>query len=297
LSFDLQRYLKARKNLIDRELERLLPPGDRHPKKIHQAVRYSVFAGGKRLRPILLMAGYETFKDDYRRCLPFACALEMLHTYSLIHDDLPAMDDDDFRRGSPTSHKVFGESTAILAGDALQAEAFGLMARAGLESGFPAKNVLGVISEMASASGLAGMITGQALDMETQGKKYTEADLEFIHRHKTSALIRASIVMGARLAGAREKQIKALAEFGERIGLAFQVADDILDMKGGKQFGKPRGSDKRKKKATYTDLFGLNKSEQRSRELVSEALHYIDVFSARARPLREIAKFLIERTY
>jgi len=297
LSFDLQRYLKARKALIDRELDRLLPPQNRYPEKIHQAVRYSIFAGGKRLRPILLLAGYQTFKDDFRRCLPFACALEMLHTYSLIHDDLPAMDDDDFRRGSPTSHKVFGESIAILAGDALQAEAFALLATAGFESGFPAKTVLKVIADLAQASGLSGMITGQALDMETQGKKYTEKDLEFIHRHKTSALIRASIVMGARLAGAREKQIQALSGFGERVGLAFQVADDILDLKGGKAFGKPRGSDKRKRKATYTDLFGLKKAEQRSRELVAEALKFIEDFSDRARPLREIAKFLIERTY
>ena len=297
MSFELQRYLKARKNLIDRELDRLLPPQDRYPEKIHRAVRYSVFAGGKRLRPILLLAGYQTFKDDFRLCLPFACALEMLHTYSLIRDDLPAMDDDDFRRGNPASHKVFGESIAILAGDALQTEAFGLLAGAGLESGFPAKTVLKVIADLARASGLSGMITGQVLDMETQGKKYTEKNLEFIHRHKTSALIRASIVMGARLAGASEKQISALSGFGERIGLAFQVADDILDLKGGKRFGKPRGSDQRKKKATYTDLFGLKKAGQRSQELVAEALKFMEDFPDRARPLREMAKFLIERTY
>jgi geranylgeranyl diphosphate synthase type II len=297
LSFELERYLKARKNLIDRELDKQLPPKDRYPEKIHRAVRYSLFAGGKRLRPILLLAGYETFKDDFKRCLPFAAALEMLHTYSLIHDDLPAMDDDDFRRGNPTSHKVFGEPIAILAGDALQTEAFGLMAREGLKSGFPPQTVLRLIAELAEASGLSGMVTGQALDMETQGRKYTEQDLEFIHRHKTSALIRASIVMGARLAGADKKSVKALSEFGERIGLAFQIADDLLDLQGGKQFGKPRGSDKRKKKATYTALFGLKQSEQRSRELVSGALKLIGGFSERARPLREIARFLIERKY
>jgi geranylgeranyl diphosphate synthase, type II len=297
LSFDLARYLKSRKNLIDRELDRLLPPADRHPKTINQAVRYSVFAGGKRLRPILLLAGYEAFKPDYRRCLPFACGLEMIHTYSLIHDDLPAMDDDDLRRGKPTSHKVFGEPVAILAGDGLQAEAFGLMARAGIASGFPAKTVLKVIFDLADASGLSGMVAGQALDMETQGKHYTEADLVFIHLHKTSALIRASVVMGARLAGAKPKDLKALSEFGARVGLAFQIADDILDFKGGKGFGKKRGSDKRKKKATYIDLFGLKSAEERSRGLVEQALESISYLSGRARPLREIAVFLIKRTY
>ena len=297
MSFDLPTYLKDRKNLIDAGLDKYLPSGNQYPQKIHKAVRYSVFAGGKRLRPILLLAAYELFRHDFKRALPFACALEMLHTYSLVHDDLPAMDDDDFRRGIPTSHRVFGESTAILAGDALQAEAFRLMASAGLQSRFNPKTVLQVIIELAEGAGLSGMVTGQSVDMETQGKTFKEKDIEFIHRHKTSALIRASVVMGARLAGAKPKAIKALSGFGEHIGIAFQIADDILDTKGGKNFGKPAGSDRKKKKATYIGLFGLKKSKERAEELIAEALAMIDDFGSCAGPLRQIARFLIEREY
>jgi len=297
LSLDLQKYLEARKTLINDALNQYLPDENQYPEKIHQAVRYSVFGGGKRLRPILLLAGYEVFRDDFARALPFAAAIEMLHTYSLIHDDLPAMDNDDLRRGKPTSHKLFGESIAILAGDALQAEAFALMAQAGSESGFTAQIVLRAIWDLASAAGLSGMVSGQAMDMETQGKPYAEKDLEFIHLHKSAALIRASVVIGGRLGGAEKNFLNALSGFGEKIGLAFQVMDDILDLKGGENFGKTPGSDKILKKATYVNLFGLKKSEQKARSLIDQAAEFIKGFSDRAEPLRKIAAWIVDREF
>lgn len=295
MSFELQSYLKERKNLVEAGLQKYLPTEAGNFPKIHQAVRYSVFAGGKRLRPILLLAGYEFFRDDFERAVPFACAVEMLHTYSLIHDDLPAMDDDAFRRGMPTSHKAFGEAMAILAGDALQAEAFGLMARAGLESGFAPGIILQVILELAGGAGLSGMVAGQAADMELQGGSCSEKDLEFIHRHKTSALIRASVVMGARLAEADEDSLRALSAFGERIGLAFQIADDILDAESGKKSGKAAGSDQRKAKATYIALFGLKNSKERAEALIVDALQAVRHLGPRAEPLRALARFIVSR--
>jgi len=297
LSFDLAGYLAERKKIIEQALDHYLPSENTYPEKIHQAVRYSVFAGGKRIRPILMLASYEIFRSDYERVLAFACALEMIHTYSLIHDDLPAMDDDDFRRGKPTSHKVFGEATAILAGDALQAEAFRLMAEAGIKEGLEPGRVIWAIYELANSAGLSGLVSGQIMDLEKQGKKYTEKELEFIHRHKTASLIRASIKIGAILAGAEKKEIKALEEFGERIGLAFQIMDDILDIVGGEKLGKPIGSDQKKQKATYPALLGLNKSEERAKALVEQALEFLEDFKEKAEPLRSIARFLIEREY
>ncbi len=297
MSFDLAGYLAERKKIIEQALDRYLPPENTYPEKIHQAVRYSVFAGGKRIRPILMLASYEIFRSDYERVLAFACALEMIHTYSLIHDDLPAMDDDDFRRGKPTSHKVFGEATAILAGDALQAEAFRLMAEAGIKEGLEPERVIWAIYELANSAGLSGLVSGQIMDLEKQGKKYTEKELEFIHRHKTASLIRASIKIGAILAGAEKKEIKALEEFGERIGLAFQIMDDILDIVGGEKLGKPIGSDQKKQKATYPALLGLNKSEERAKALVEQAFKFLEDFEEKAEPLRAIARFLIEREY
>jgi len=296
LNFELQAYLQERKRLIDQSLDQYLPAEDRLPPKLSKAVRYSVLAGGKRIRPILLLAAYEVWKDDYLRALPFACALEMVHAYSLIHDDLPAMDDDDFRRGKPTSHKAFGEAMAILAGDALQAEAFGLMARAGRES-FTPQQSLAAIRELADGAGLNGMAAGQAMDMETQGRQFGSEELEFIHSRKTGALIRAAVKVGAILAGADEKSLRTFSEFGGRVGLAFQVADDVLDAVGGEKSGKAGGSDARKKKATYVGLFGLKQSQDRAKTLVSESIELIKEYGTRAEPLRQIARFLAEREY
>ncbi len=297
MSFELQEYLQSRKQLIDQALDQYLPSAERYPEKIHQAVRYSVFSGGKRLRPILLLASYELFKPDFHPALPFACALEMIHTYSLIHDDLPSMDDDDFRRGKPTSHKVFGEAIAILAGDALQTEAFSLMAREGMKSGIEPERILRAIFELAESAGLNGMVSGQVMDLEKQGRDYSLEELEFIHRHKTGALIRASVKIGGILAGAGEEDLTALGEFGERIGLAFQIMDDILDLKGDERLGKPLGSDLKKEKATYPALLGLNKSEEQAKSLVAEAVKFLERFGERGEVLCSLARFLVEREY
>lgn len=297
MSLELKNYLENRKKLIDDGLERFLPSADSYPEKIHQAVRYSVFAGGKRIRPILLLASYELFKKDIKPALGFACGLEMIHTYSLIHDDLPSMDNDDFRRGKPTCHKVFGEAVAILAGDALLTYAFGLMAEAGLKSKLSSELVLKVIFEIAHSAGLGGMISGQALDIEKQGRGFDEKELEFIHSHKTGALIRAGVVSGALLGKAQEREIKALSEFGARVGLAFQIVDDILDVKGGEDLGKPRGRDQRQEKATYPKLIGLNKSEKRAEKLIKDAVTYLEIFGKEARVLKELAGYLIARSY
>jgi len=296
LSIELDQYFKARRELIEKSLDQFLPSEQTYPEKIHQAIRYSLFGGGKRIRPILLLAGYEIFRDDLERAMPFACALEMIHNYSLIHDDLPAMDDDDFRRGKPTCHKMFGEATAILAGDALLTEAFGLMARAGLEMGSDQVG-LKAIQELGQAAGLSGIITGQELDLEKQGQVYNEQDLEYISRHKTAALIRASVKVGGILGGAGESELTALSEFGERIGRAFQIVDDVLDFQVGDRDRKGSESDARKKKATYPALLGLSQSRELAKRLSREALKCLEIFSDRAEPLRKIAGWLVAREY
>ncbi len=296
MSIELESYFKARQDLIEKELDQSLPSEKAYPEKIHQAIRYSLFSGGKRVRPILLLAGFEVLRDDLERALPFACAIEMIHNYSLIHDDLPAMDDDDFRRGKPTCHKVFGEATAILAGDALLTEAFGLMAKTGLERGM-GMTALRAIREVAEASGLAGIITGQELDLDKQGQTYDEQDLLFINQHKTAALIRAAVVAGGILGEAGEKELDALSGFAEKIGIAFQIVDDLLDFQTGDGGRKGEGSDARKKKATYPGLIGLNRSKEIAERLSREAINCLEIFPERAEPLRKIAGWLVSRGY
>lgn len=296
MSINLDNYLRDRRELIERYLDKVLPSESRYPEKLHQALRYSVFSGGKRIRPILLLGSYEIFRDDIEKALPFACALEMIHCYSLIHDDLPAMDDDDFRRGKATCHKVFGEATAILAGDALLTEAFGLMARSGLEFGFGEK-CLEAIQEFANAAGLNGIIAGQEVDLEKQGMRYDDRDLEFISRRKTGALIKASVLVGGMLGGASESELTALSEFGLRVGLAFQIKDDILDFGGVDKGDIVQNSDARKSKATYPGFFGLNQSMALARKYSEEAREYLSIFSERADALRQIAEWLVCREY
>ena len=265
---DLKDYLKKRCQLVDRALERFLPEGGELPASLHGSMRYSVFAGGKRVRPVLLLAACEAVGGEVEPALPAACAMEMIHTYSLIHDDLPAMDDDDFRRGNPTNHKVYGEATAILAGDALLTEAFILLSRS--EDAGDASARLRVIHEIARAAGSRGMVGGQVVDMESEGKGAIDlAILSYIHTHKTGALIRASVRAGAILGGAKEQGLEALTRYGDAIGLAFQIADDILDVEGTtEQLGKDAGSDQARGKATYPALVGLDASKQRAQELV-----------------------------
>src|SRR5512136_877011 len=226
---DLKKYLKERCTLVDEALGRYLPSEDDLPRSLHKSMRYSVFAGGKRVRPILLLAACEAAGGDIGMAMPAACAMEMIHTYSLIHDDLPAMDDDDFRRGNPTNHKVFGEAIAILAGDALLTEAFVLMSNPEYARSGDAERVLPVIREIAHCAGSHGMVGGQVVDMESEGKNDIDlATVLYIHTHKTGALIKAAVKAGALLGGADEAGLNAMTKYGEAIGLAFQIADDIL---------------------------------------------------------------------
>ncbi|MBI3625340.1 MAG: polyprenyl synthetase family protein [Candidatus Rokubacteria bacterium] len=287
MSFDLDRYLADRRRAVDEALERYLPAKDAPPATVHEAMRYSVFAGGKRLRPILVIAGAEAVGGTMERVLPTACAFELIHTYSLIHDDLPAMDDDDYRRGRLTNHKVFGEAIAILAGDALLTLAFALLAEhASLE----------VMKEVSRAAGTFGMIGGQVADIQSEGKSVDAETLEYIHRHKTAALIRCALRSGALLAGAAPSALRAISEAGSHLGLAFQIVDDILDVEGSLEaLGKTAGSDRRKKKVTYPDHFGLEASRLKAKSLIEDAKAALAPLGPRAEPIWALADFIFQR--
>jgi geranylgeranyl diphosphate synthase type II len=294
---DLKAYLRERTALIDAALDRWLPRIDVLPPRLHQAMRYSVFAGGKRLRPVLIIAACEAVGGRPERILPAACAMEMIHTYSLIHDDLPAMDDDDFRRGRPTNHKVFGEANAILAGDALLTEAFRLLADAEANRGVDPAVSLRVIETIARCAGSQGMIGGQVVDMESEGAPVDFATLQYIHTRKTGALFLASIQAGAWLGGGSDGQVAALTRYGEMAGLAFQIADDILDIVGDQQeLGKDVGSDQARGKATYPALLGLSEARRRAEELRDLAIAALEPLGAAAEPLRAIARYIVDRT-
>ncbi|MBC9784893.1 polyprenyl synthetase family protein [Heliobacterium chlorum] len=281
---------------VDEALGRYLPSEETYPAVIHKAMRYSIFAGGKRLRPILVLAGCRAVGGDEEKVLSAACALEMIHTYSLIHDDLPAMDDDDLRRGMPTNHKVFGEATAVLAGDALLTRAFGLVAEEALREGHEPARVLQVIAELAEASGTMGMIGGQVVDMESENRQIDLSTMEYIHRHKTGALIRSSLRIGAILGGGTDEEIRALSEYGDYLGLAFQITDDLLDIQGDQEkIGKPVGSDEKNNKATYPSLLGIEKAQEEACRVVQAAQESLQMFEEKADILRELAKFLLVR--
>ena len=289
-------YLAERRALVDEALDGFLPPQQTYPAVIFEAARYSLFAGGKRLRPILCLAAAEAVGGQIHTVLPAACALEMIHTYSLIHDDLPAMDDDDFRRGRPTSHKVFGEGIAVLAGDALLTEAFALLTDRGRLPGIPPERLLDVGSEIAAAAGYLGMVGGQVLDILSEGKQVDLETLQAIHRRKTGALIRVSLRAGAILAGVAPEALAALTGYGERIGLAFQIADDILNVEGDRALlGKGTGSDAARGKVTFPALLGLAASRLRAEALILEALGALAGFDGRAEPLRGIARYVLAR--
>lgn len=297
MPFDLHDYLRERAALVDAALDRYLPGEDLLPAVLHQAMRYSVFAGGKRLRPILVMAACEAVGGAPERVLHAACAMEMIHTYSLIHDDLPAMDDDDFRRGRPTNHKVYGEANAILAGDALLTEAFRLLADPAANRDCAPAVVLRVIETVARCAGSQGMVGGQVVDMEAEGKPIDYATLQYIHTRKTGALFLASIQAGAWLGGGSDDQLAALTRYGETAGLAFQIADDILDIIGDQAvLGKDVGSDQARGKATYPALLGLSEARRRAEELRDLALTALDPLDASAEPLRALARYIVDRT-
>ena len=303
---DIKRYLQKKKEIVDSALEKYFPnrpdsAGEEvFPTSLHKAIRYSLFAGGKRIRPILSMAAFEAVGGKGDGILPFACALEMIHTYSLIHDDLPGLDNDDYRRGKPTCHKVFGEAIGILAGDGLLTEAFKLMTSQSVQG--PSFRdggwVLDVIHEVAQAAGIFGMVGGQVLDIESEGKEVDLPTLQYIHTHKTGALILVSVRVGAKLGGANEETLKAFTRYGERIGLAFQIADDILNVEGkAALLGKKTGSDLSRGKATYPSLLGVEDSKRRARELVEFAVDAIHSFGPDAEQLRKIAWFILSREY
>jgi geranylgeranyl diphosphate synthase type II len=279
--------------LVDAALERLLPAEDAPPPSIHKAMRYSIFAGGKRVRPILCLEAARIFTAQLDPILPVACSLEFIHTYSLIHDDLPALDNDDLRRGKPTSHKMFGEAIAILTGDALLTLAFEVLATAPLD----AARRVAVLAEIARAAGTQnGMVGGQVADLEAESKKATPETLEYIHRSKTAALIRASVVSGAIAGGAASEDVERLRRFGENIGWAFQVVDDILDVEeSSAALGKTAGKDQAQNKATYPALFGLERSHAFAKELAAKALAEIESYGAKAANLRALAEFLVLR--
>jgi geranylgeranyl diphosphate synthase type II len=294
---DLKSYLGQRLDLVDLALDQHLPSADALPVSLHEAMRYSIFAGGKRIRPILMMAACEAVGGRAEQVLPAACAIEMIHTYSLIHDDLPAMDDDDFRRGRPTNHKVYGEATAILAGDALLTEAFILLSN---PAGFPdcsSDVVRKVICLLSRAAGSQGMVGGQVVDMESEGMKIDFPTLEYIHTRKTGALLLAAVQCGGLIGGADEAAYQHLSRYGEAAGLAFQVADDILDIVGDQQqLGKDVGSDQARGKATFPALLGLEEARQKAIELKNMAEEALQPLGQAANPLAEIARYIVDRS-
>ena len=294
--FNLKAYLSGHQRRIDRALNAALPPATRKPATIHKAMRYSLFAGGaKRLRPVLCLAAAEACGGSLEEALPLACAVECVHTYSLIHDDLPAMDNDDLRRGQPTCHKVFGEGMAILAGDALLTFAFEMAARA---NAWPRYGTRALVEELAVTSGSLKLIAGQVADLEGEGKRVTVNQLRFIHECKTAALLTTAIRFGAMSANATTARLQALTAFGHALGLAFQVIDDILDVtQTSEKLGKSAGKDVAAQKATYPALLGLEGARNEARRLTAEAHAALQPFGRKADALRALADHLLQRDY
>ncbi|HUN58034.1 MAG TPA: farnesyl diphosphate synthase [Candidatus Binataceae bacterium] len=294
--FVLERYLKDRAALVERELQYLVAAPEGPSSRLFEAMRYSLLAGGKRLRPILALAACESVGGSLEAALSFGCAVEMIHTYSLIHDDLPCMDDDDLRRGRLTNHKVYGEAIATLAGDGLLTDAFKVLARNSLSARVPASALIETVAELADAAGSAGMVGGQVIDLLGEGRDLTLSELEVLHGKKTGALFVASVCGGARLGGAVQAQISALREYARKLGLAFQVADDLLDVEASaEQIGKRTQKDQARGKATYPSLIGVEGSRAMARDLAARALDALASFDRRAEPLRALASYAVER--
>lgn len=290
---NLTEYLRRQSEIVDEALERLLPGASESPAVVHEAIRYSTLNGGKRIRPILALAASDAVGGKVEATLPAACAIECIHSFSLIHDDLPCMDNDDFRRGRPTTHRAFDEATALLAADGLIALAFEIVAGT---PGVPASVVVEVSRLIARATGTRGMVGGQILDMQAQGRDVDLSEVEEIHRRKTGALLETAVVIGGMLGGGSEEQVSALSRYGRKIGLAFQIADDILDLQGDpEKLGKTVGSDLRMQKSTYPSIIGIEKSRQMAEDAIDDALAALTIFDERADPLRHIARYIIER--
>lgn len=292
---DLIPYLKEQQKAVDAALNAFLPKATERPKTVHQAMRYSIFAGGKRLRPILTLAAAEACGGQKASALPSACAVEVMHTYSLVHDDLPCMDDDDLRRGRPTSHKVYGEGMAVLTGDALLTEAFTILAQTPQTKRYPFREIM---LEFSVCGGSKKLIGGQVLDLEGEGENLTKAQLIRIHENKTAALLTTSLRLGGMTANATPRQLRALTDFGYNLGLAFQVIDDILDItQSTEKLGKTAGKDAAVDKATYPSIMGLEKSKTEARRLTKKSLDALSIFGKKARRLEQIAHYLLDREF
>jgi len=292
-AFDLADFLTARTDAVNRALDHFIPSEKTKPATIHKAMRYSLFAGGKRMRPAVLLAAAQACGGSEKDAMPLACAVECIHTYSLIHDDLPAMDNDDFRRGKPTNHKVFGEGIAVLAGDALLTQAFEIAA---LCKKFPRYPHDKIILEIARASGSLQLVGGQVADLEGENKKLSVPELRYIHERKTSALLCCSVRLGGMSANCTAAQLKALTDFGYNVGLAFQVIDDILDVtQTSEQLGKTAGKDVAVQKATYPSIVGLEKSRKIAEQLTGKAFAALKIFKGKAVALEALAEYLLKR--
>jgi geranylgeranyl diphosphate synthase type II len=290
---DVQTYLTNRSEAVNKALDKFLPSASVKPQTIHKAMRYSLFAGGKRMRPALCLAAAEACQGEEREAMPLACAVECIHTYSLIHDDLPAMDNDDFRRGKPTNHKVFGEGIAVLAGDALLTQAFEIAAQC---RAWPRYSHQTIILEISRAAGSLELIAGQVADLESEGKKISAKELQYIHERKTSALLCCAVRLGGMSANCTSGQLRALTDFGYNVGLAFQVIDDILDItQSSEQLGKTAGKDTAAQKATYPAIVGLERSRSIARELTDRAFKALLPFRGRASSLEMLATYLLDR--
>jgi geranylgeranyl diphosphate synthase, type II len=291
--FDLKEFMSRCTEEVNEALDSFLPRATTRPATIHRAMRYSLFAGGKRMRPALCLAAVEACGGSFAEAMPLACAVECIHTYSLIHDDLPSMDNDDFRRGKPTNHKVFGEGIAILAGDALLTQAFEIAAQA---RGWPRYPHRQLILELAKAGGSLQLIAGQVADLEAEGKAISAAQLRYIHERKTSALLCCSVRLGGMSAHCTPARLQALTDFGYHVGLAFQIIDDILDVtQTSEQLGKTAGKDTAAKKATYPSIVGMKKSRAIARQLTDRAFAALKIFKGRATALEALAVYLLER--
>jgi len=297
-NLDFLNELKRRSNDVNTALDRYLPEVSAYPGVIYEAMRHSVFAGGKRLRPVLALAASEVLDGSPDDIIPAACALELIHTYSLIHDDLPAMDNDDLRRGQPTCHKKFGEAIAILAGDALLTLAFNLITRCARVGSVTSDGLLTVVAEISEAAGVYGLVGGQVLDIISSSENIDAESLEYIHRNKTGAMYRASLRTGAILSGAGGKDRQSLTQYAEHLGMAFQITDDILDLLGDeKTIGKPVKSDIKNNKATYPALFGLNEARRMAADEAENSIRCVSQYGEKADFLIELVKFVIQRSY
>jgi geranylgeranyl diphosphate synthase type II len=293
---NIRDYLDRKREEVDRYLQSVIPGPNQPPATLHQSMRYSLFAGGKRIRPILAIAAAEAVGGETPAILPIASSLELIHTYSLIHDDLPSMDNDDFRRGKPTNHKVYGEAMAILAGDALLTMAFELCSQAGNMDGIDPARQVRLIHELAAGSGNRGMVGGQVFDIQAENQDIDLATLQSIHRHKTGMLIRAAVRMGALTAGATDNQLQSLTAYAEDIGLAFQIADDVLNVTGTREeLGKNPNTDAQRGKKTYPTFYGVEGAKQLADDCVSRATSRLSDFGPSADPLRDLARYITDR--